>query len=119
MISDRFPQSDIDGDKESIRGGGDFIFIYISKEKVEGNVNSFKQWLTQNPIKYQYRKSEKSVKTVDLSIQDQDGNTLRKIKPIEGSMHIHSDGTPLKPTITMEIPVEATTQNLASFIEEE
>ena len=34
-------------------------------------------------------------------------------------MHIHSDGTPLKPSITMEIPVEATSQNLASFIEGE
>ena len=63
------------------------------------------------------------VKTVDLNIQDQDGNTLgntlSEIRPIEGTMHIHTDGTPLKPTITMEIPVEATTQNLASFIKGE
>ena len=63
--------------------------------------------------------SQEVVKTVDLSIQDQEGNTLSKIKPIEGTMHIHSEGTPLKPTISMEIPVEATTQNLASFIKEE
>ena len=63
--------------------------------------------------------AQEVVKTVDLSIQDQDGNTLRKIKPIEGTMHIHSDGTPLKPTFTLEIPVEAMTQNLASFIGEE
>ena len=66
-----------------------------------------------------YKLPKEVIKTVALNIQDQDGNTLRKIKPIEGTMHIHSDGTPLKPTITMEIPVEATTQNLASFTKEE
>lgn len=66
LISDRFPQCDTDGDRESIRGGGDYIFVYISKEKVDGNDESFKQWLSQNPIKYQYTKSEESIKTVDL-----------------------------------------------------
>ena len=63
--------------------------------------------------------AQEVVKTVELNIQDQDGNTLSKIRPIEGTIHIHSDGTPLKPSITMEIPVEATTQNLVSFIREE
>ena len=90
------------------------------KSKLEANdANSLKKYLSQNPFKIQYQLAQESVKTVDLSIQDQSGKTLSKIKPIEGTMHIHSDGTPLKPLITMEIPVEATTQNLASFIEEE
>ena len=63
--------------------------------------------------------TQEVVKTVDLSVIDQDGNTLSQIKPLEGIMHISTDGTPLKPTVTMEIPVEAITQNLTSFIEEE
>ena len=63
--------------------------------------------------------TQEIVKTVDLSIQDQDGNTLRKIKPIEGTMHITTSGTPINPTASLEVPVEAITQNLNSFKGEE
>ena len=62
--------------------------------------------------------AQEVVKTVDLSITDQDGNTLSKIKPIEGTMHLATSSDTLKPTFSGEIPVEATTQNLASFIVE-
>ena len=62
--------------------------------------------------------TQEVVKTVELSISDQDGNTLTMIKPIEGTMHLSTDGETIKPTFTGEIPVEAITQNLASFIEE-
>ena len=62
--------------------------------------------------------TQEVVKTVDLNIQDQYGNTLSKIKPIEGTMHLSTDGETIRPTFTGEIPVEAITQNLASFIEE-
>ena len=62
--------------------------------------------------------SQEIVKTVDLNIEDQNGNTLSKIKPIEGTMHLLTNGNPIKPTFTGEVPVEAITQNLASFIEE-
>ena len=63
--------------------------------------------------------SQEVIKTVDLSIQDQDGNTLRKIKPFEGTMHITTSGTPFNPTASLEVPVEDITQNLSSFIGEE
>lgn len=62
--------------------------------------------------------TQEVVKTVDLTIEDQNGNALIKIKPIEGTMHLSTDGETIKPTFTGEIPVEAITQNLASFIEE-
>ena len=62
--------------------------------------------------------SQEVVKTVDLSIADENGNEINFV-PIEGTMHIQTDGEPIKPSVTMEIPVEATTQNLASFIEGE
>ena len=62
--------------------------------------------------------SQEVIKTVDLTIEDNDGNTLSKIKPIEGTMHLSTDGETIKPTFTGEIPVEAIVQNLASFIEE-
>ena len=50
---------------------------------------------------------------------NQNGETLSKIKPIEGTMHINVSGTPLNPTAILEVPVEAITQNLNSFIVEE
>ena len=102
LISDRFPQSDIDGDRESIRGGGNFIFVYISKEKVEGNINSFKQWLSQNPIKYQYRKSEKSIKTVDLTVVDQD-NQPTQLGTFENVTHVSLEAENLIPEVEMEV----------------
>lgn len=62
--------------------------------------------------------SQESVKTVDLSVVDQDGNEREQIKPIEGAMHLSTSGETIKPLFSGEIPVEAITQNLASFIEE-
>ena len=105
LISDRFPQSDIDGNRESIRGGGNYIFVYISKEKVDGNINSFKQWLSQNPIKYQYTKSEESVKTVDLTIQDQDGNTVPHLQAFNETTHISTSSTGLIPNVVIPATV--------------
>ena len=61
--------------------------------------------------------SQEVVKTVELSITDESGNKIGHFKPIEGTMHIQTNGEPIKPTVTMEIPVEATAQNLASFID--
>ena len=62
--------------------------------------------------------SQEVVKTVELSIVDQDGKTLSGIKPIEETMHVTVSGTPINPTAVLEVPVEAITQNLNSFIEE-
>ena len=63
--------------------------------------------------------TQEVVKTVELSITDESGNKIEHFKPIEGTMHIQTDGEPIKPTVSMEIPVEAIAQNLASFIGEE
>lgn len=101
LISDRFPQSDIDGDRESIRGGGNYIFVYISKEKVDGNINSFKQWLSQNPIKYQYTKSEESIKTVDLNVVDQNNTKIDKIHVFDEVTHVNASSDELTPTVNI------------------
>ena len=37
--------------------------------------------------------------------------------PLEGTMHVQSSGEIIQPTFDMSVPVEATTQNLASFID--
>lgn len=89
-----------------------------------GSTNSktlkqFKQELSLNPITVQYKLESPIVKTVDLTVTDQNGNSLNKIKPIEGTMNIEVSGTPIAPTAVLEVPVEAITQNLSSFIKEE
>lgn len=79
--------------------------------------SELKEWLASNPMTVQYELATESVKTVDLNVIDQNGNKLNALRPIEGTMNIRTDGTPIKPTFSGEIPVEAITQNISSFIE--
>lgn len=81
------------------------------------SLKEFKQWLSQNPITVQYELATESIKTVDLLVQNQDGKTLSVIKPIEGTMHLSTSSDTIKPLFSGEIPVEAITQNLASFVD--
>ena len=98
--------------------GQNWLYVKINNSV---NTDEIKEWLTQNPITVQYQLATESIKTktVGLSIADENGHEINRFKPIEGTMHIQTDGTPIKPTVSMEIPVEAITQNLASFIETE
>ena len=93
------------------------VYFVIEKEKLqEATLNGIKTYLTQNPITVLYQLATESIKTVDLTVKDEN-NQPTTFKPIEGTMHIQTDGQPLKPLLVMEIPVEAITQNLTSFIE--
>ena len=83
------------------------------------SIAEFKNWLTQNPLTIQYKLAKESVKTVDLNITNQDGETLNKIKPIEGTMKLTTSSNTVPPLFSGEIPVEAIKQNLTSFIEGE
>ena len=62
-----------------------------------------------------YKLPKEVIKTVDLTVVDHNGNQLNTLRPIEGTMNLITDGTPLKPLFSGEIPVEAITQNIASF----
>ena len=88
----------------------------LSTEDVEG----FKKWLSQNPLTVQYQLAAESVKTVDLSCINEQGESAT-FRPIEGTMHVNTSSQALPPLLDMGVPVEATTQNLMSFanIEEE
>ena len=77
-----------------------------------------KSYLQQNPTTLKYQLATESIiKTVELNIQDQNGKTLSVIKPFEGTMHLSTSSDTIKPLFSGEIPVEAITQNLASFID--
>ena len=57
------------------------------------------------------------VKTVELKVVNQDGENV-SLKPIEGTMQLSTSSETINPLFSGEIPVEAITQNLASFIKE-
>ena len=94
--------------------------VRIDKSRLSGTSSSdVLNYLRENPITVQYQLKTESIKTVDLTVTEQDGNTTSIIRPIEGTMHLMTEGDTIKPLFSGEVPVEATTQNLASFIEEE
>ena len=100
---------------------GQNIQVHVSP-KEDGTFptrDELREYLSQNPLTLYYIPTTSTVKTVELSVVNQDGEPLSKIKPIEGTMHIEVSGTPINPTAVLEVPVEAITQNLASFINEE
>lgn len=120
VISNRFATVDtVNYEGIAFTAGNKNLHISINKTKLdEISVNGFKQWLSQNPVTVQYHLETESIKTVDLTITNQDGENLNRLKPIEGTMYLSTDGQDIKPTFTGEIPVEAIEQNLTSFIME-
>ena len=120
-VVDKFSQIELRDEKEgfiSDSGGIEEFAIRISKDKLETqDSKGFKKYLSQNPITVRYQLATPTIKTVDLTTTDQDGNTDSIIRPIEGTMHLMTEGESIKPLFSGEIPVEAITQNLASFIE--
>ena len=92
------------------------INVRINRNKLNGStVNDFKQWLSQNPITLQYKLATESVKKVDLTTVNEKGESVY-FMPLEGTMNVQSTGEIIQPTFDMTVPVEATKQNLASFI---
>ena len=105
-------------DVELIHSGTGAFVLRILKNKLQTqDINGLTLYLQSNPITVQYKLATESVKTVDLNIQDQNGKTLSVIKPIEGKMYLSTSSDTIKPLFSGEIPVEAITQNLASFID--
>ena len=93
------------------------IGITLSGDNDINTFDKFKSFLSKNPVKVYYQRITPPVKTVNLTVVNQDGETMSKIKPIEGTMHLSTSSNTIPPLFSGEIPVEAITQNLASFIE--
>lgn len=86
------------------------IFIRINQSRLtEQNINGFKQWLSQNPITIQYELETPVVTTTDLSIVDQDGNAIPKIKSYKDVTHL--EVTVPKQSLLPHISAEVATDN--------
>ena len=94
--------------------------IKIAKSKLSStSTKALKEYLQSNPLTVQYELATPIIKTVDVTIIDESGNNVSKLKAFNGITHIETNGTPANPTFSGEIPVEAITQNLYSFVEED
>ena len=98
----------IDYECLAIRNG--YLQLRIMKSKLESNdVNSFKKYLSQNPITVQYQLKTESIKIVDLDVVDQDGNAIPKIKSYKDVTHL--EVTVPKQSLLPHISAEVATDN--------
>lgn len=85
-----------------IQNGHLFIRL-LSSKLVENSPNS---WLSDNPLTVQFKLLNPSIKTVDLSIVDQDGSPVPALSTYNGVTHLtaSSEEGSLKPLISSKIP---------------
>ena len=100
-----------------IGSDGNTLLVKLLKSKLnnDNSISSLNTYLASNPITINYPLKTESIKTVDLMITNQSGESLSKITPIEGTMHLITSSDTIPPLFNGEIPVEAIEQNLASF----
>lgn len=87
---------------------GEFISLHTNKQLVirDENFTSSDKWkehLSQNPITIQYKLETESVKTVDLTITDQGGATIPKLKTFDKITHVNVSTTDILPGVEMEV----------------
>jgi len=104
------PTWSVDYECVGIEGSTLKLRVRVKKDKLtELTVSGFKQWLSKNPITIQYELNQKSIKTVDLNVVDQDGNTIPKVKSHNGTTHL--EVTVPKQSLLPNISAEVATDN--------
>lgn len=86
----------------------------IKIRDVNLSLEELKSKLMTQPLVATYISNEESVKTVDLTCLNEQGESVN-FMPFEGTMHVSTSSNTLPPLMDMNVPVEATTQNLNSF----
>ena len=102
-ICDKFPSITTNqSDNEQLLGititNGNRIMVNTNYDTID----EFKQYLQQNPITVQYQLATESIKTVDLSIKDQDGNEIPKPKSYDEVTHF-SINSLIPPIVEVEV----------------
>lgn len=95
-----------DGEYHSVQSFGSYINVLSSKAS---NVVEFKNWLSQNNLTIYYPLTTESIKTVDLSVVDQDGNTIPKVKSYNSTTHL--EVTIPKQSLLPNVSAEVATDN--------
>ena len=116
LVCNRF----IKGDNGSVMGVTDkakrsfyahatgwFICLY-KNELSEVSVQGFKEWLDNNETNIVYKLPQQSVKTVDLTIVDQDGKTINKLNSFNGTTYVSTEvaENSAYPMVSLEVASE-------------
>ena len=81
------------------------IFIRLLKTECTG-LKDFKTKLQTNPITVQYQLANKSIKTVDLTILDQNGQSVKQPMSFNGGTHFNTGSLEGSLLPTLEVSVE-------------
>ena len=81
-----------------------YIFIFISKTELDGDtIESVKKYFQKNNAKFQYELETPIIKTVDLTIIDQDGNPVEKMNSFKSGYTLTSSEQ-VPPTVKCTLP---------------
>ena len=94
-----------DASVEGIWADCNIILTFKRSTLTTNDLTGARQWLSQNPITVQYQLSIESVKTVDLTIQDQDNKIISTLNTFNDTTHFTVQGKEgkLQPVVSMEI----------------
>ena len=93
-------------DEENKYPGQNWLYIKVNNSI---DVNEVRQNLTQNPITVQYQRVADSIKTVDLTIVDQD-NQPTQLGTFENVTHVSLVAENLIPEVEMEVATRISTE---------
>ena len=80
------------------------MLVETDKIKIKTNystIDEFRNQLLDNPLFIQVKSKEKSIKTVDLTVQNQDGGTIPHIQTQQGITHVSTSSDGLTPVVEM------------------
>ena len=114
IMCDKLPVR-LDGDYEKITSSNG-LDIHITTTKLsEETVEAFKEYLSQNPIPVQYPLNAVSVKTVDLTVVNQDGN-VTALKTFDDTTHVLLNSEGLVPEATLTVRTKIPSASSTSLL---
>ena len=85
-----------------INGWVDKIHMGVDVSRLsENSLNGFKQWLSKNPLTVQYPLATESIKTVELSITNQDNQPQERMKLFPNG-HINTSSSTIPPILELK-----------------
>lgn len=116
LVSNQYQtKRDIDLENNSValseficgEGSNHVIYVVVAKSKLTADINgdykaSYIEYLKNNPVTVQYELATPIIKTVDLSIVDQDGNIITELHSFNDG-HIQVSSEALLPSVDYEV----------------
>ena len=102
LICNNFESKDLGRDNRGVQTFDNMVLISFNRTELQTlDNNGVKQWLANAPTIINYQLATPTVKTVDLTVLDQDGNTIPHIQTQPTVTHITASSDYLIPTVTI------------------